>query len=643
MFAVSAPFDGLRGVIRLVDSAAALDSLVGSAGSLRDAGERVSVVMTQALFTTATVNRIRDTLDVAGIMLLRGDPPSSGYSSATPTPQLLPPPSSLLPSLSPYPSIPSAFNRSFAWNPLGDSMRSEYYPFAMLLVSSDDAGLLAKAQANEASVAAGSQAVWWAEFRDPSYAEGNSVDCLAGKGYCNPVGAQSIWATMFPLVNDTRDFVLAMAPLDSQSLFLQADVGAESAMSGVIVLLAAANALSLLWESNVTATALSNLTHNLLFFLPHAESFDHAGSRRLVDDLLHFECDDGAKVEAEDYGKVCLSPWVASFEFLQLRKNASDGRTGLGRVRRILEMGQVGLNASFYAHTERDVNPTRSRWVDEMMRLARNVTGLTLGLPASDTPGIPPSAAEAFLSAEPSIPAVVLADHRREFINRFHESQFDVGRTNLLHADGATDTSPSMCALATLVARTLFVAAGGNETFVPYIQADCSLVVSLLICLTIDSTCAELSPDFRPSNCAPNAPSHRPGIWFPNLPPGRYCWGCDASSANPCAGQLSSVYPNYFRSLFQRYFRNSSSSAYYHDALDPMLVYRYPDGFEVRQGNASRVWTVSNPIARTSRVYRVEENVVVWTMLGMGTALLIASVVGVLIARGWVTQHFKTV
>ena len=450
-------------------------------------------------------------------MLLRSDPPSSGYSPASPTPQLQPSPSPLLPSLSPLPTSPfptpssSRFNRSFAWNPLGDSMRLQHYPFAMLLVAADDSSILSLAQANEAAVAAGSQPLYHAEFRNPSYATGNSLECLE-EGDCNPVGAQSVWATLFPLDagNGTKreEVVMAVTGIDSQSLFDKTSTGAEGGMSGAIVLLAAAHALGVLWESNATAAALTSLQRNVLFFFPHAESFDHAGSRRLVDDLLHFDCE--WEVVDDDGQPSCLAPWTASYDFLQLRRNTSDAATALGRIARILEVGQVGLNSSFFAHVERDANPQRDAWVAQLMQLARFTTPnsttppiITLDHPAPDTPGIPPAASEAFLTVNASIPTVVLTDHRREFINRFYHSQFDVGRTNLLHADGATDTSPTMCALATLVARGLFVAAGGNESYVGAIAADCRLVVSLLLCLTVDSGCAELTQGGYRRQCGP--------------------------------------------------------------------------------------------------------------------------------------------
>ena len=443
-----------------------------------------------------------------------------------------------------------------------------------------------------------------------------------------------MWATLFPLANDSRPLVVAVAALDSQSMFDKSSVGAESGMSAVIVLTAAAQALGALWDSNATASALSNLTHNLLFFFPHAESFDRAGSRRLVDDLLHFQCDDR---RPSDDGDFCFSPWSASLDFLALRGNASDGATGLDRIARILELGQVGLNASFYAHVERDVNPVRQAWVEQLLTLARNVSGLTLGRAADDTPGIPPAAAESFLAGNARIPVVVLADHRREYINRYHHSQYDVGRTNLLHADGATDTSPSMCALATLVARALFVAAGGNASYVPAIQADCRLVVQLLVCLTIDSTCPQMAA-FRPGQCPPSAPSHLPGAWFPNFPPESYTWG----EGGTCRGQPSSVYPLYVASLLDAAFANTSAHARYHDALDPLLRYTPFEGYEVRQGNGSRLWTVSNAIARTGRVYRVESDAVVYTTLALGVALLVGTTAAMVGSRRWVAQHFKT-
>ena len=101
------------------------------------------------------------------------------------------------------------------------------------------------------------------------------------------------------------------------------------------------------------------------------------------------------------------------------------------------------------------------------------------------------------------------------------------------------------------------------------------------------------------------------------------------------------MYPRYFADLLRHFFRNQSVSSHYHDALDPLLQYDVEVGYRVRGGNGSRLWVMSNLIARTGRVYRVEGDVVVYTMLGLGVAVLAMSVVGVLLAQPWLAQHFK--
>jgi len=632
----------MRGVIRLVD-ADTLPRLLASPPRYP-----ITAVLRASMFNKSTVNALRDSAHVAAVVVLQPGVNPAGHSPASPSPQLLPLANPQFATFPPSPTLPSSarFNRTFVWNPLGDDMRSEFYPFDMqLLNSADSSSFRSRAVENEASIAEGAQPVHWAEFRNPSKAYSDSLTCLADQ-YCNPIGAQSIWTTLFPLSrNETRPFIMATVAIDSQSMFSGSSTGAEAVQSGVIALMAATDAIGRLLQNNVTrGSVLNDLKYNLLFFFSHAESFDHAGSRKFVDDLLHFKCKDADGAVKENEATSCEEPFKPSLHFLNLASNATGGRVGLSRIDRILEVGQVGLNSSLYLHVERDAPSRTARWGEDIRSLLNNESLITLDWAPTDLPGIPPSVSESFLSVNSSIPVLHIADHKREFLNRFYHGHDD---SQLLQ--GSDESTPSaqstLCSLGTLIARSLYVAAGGNASLVHVIRADCNFVGTLLNCLTVDANCGEMH-DFSPRSSW-FAPSHFAGAFYPTTLD-NYIW--DATGAHPFS---SSLFVRYFNRTLAAAFSNTSSLPQYHDAVDPLLHFSNDDGgvWTVTSGNgsraSSRVWTLSNLMGgqtpRSSRLYRVEDDVVVYGLLLLGLLLCGGSIAGVWFSRKFMHGNFKSV
>jgi nicastrin len=65
--------------------------------------------------------------------------------------------------------------------------------------------------------------------------------CLAEQS-CLPLGGQSVWAPLGAL-NATRPPIFAVAPLDAAALIHEAAAGGDATVSGLVALLAAAEAL----------------------------------------------------------------------------------------------------------------------------------------------------------------------------------------------------------------------------------------------------------------------------------------------------------------------------------------------------------------------------------------------------------------
>ncbi|XP_078119910.1 nicastrin [Sander vitreus] len=276
---------------------------------------------------------------------------------------------------------------------------------------------------------------------------------------CDPLGDYNVWASTRPINNTAKghkmweSVVIAAARLDSRSFFFEVAPGAESGVSGFVTLLAAAHALR-----NATKEAPPNRTILYTFF--QGETFDYIGSSRMVYDMQnnHFAVD-------------------------------------LDNVHSVLEIGQVGLLADSRLWLHSDPVSRRNDSVNaevkkliESLQLAAKGLNVSVNEPGFSQP-LPPSSFQRFLRARP-IPGVVIEDHQSAFTNRFYESMYDNAEylnisypPNLTPEEQlvfVTDTATALAEVATMVARALYIQAGGAETQLEGINADPHIVTRML-------------------------------------------------------------------------------------------------------------------------------------------------------------------
>jgi len=402
--------------------------------------------MTATLFNTSVVNQIRDSsLKTAGILVLQSPNPPNGYSTDDPSPQ----------------SYLDINNSSYIWNPPGNSMYSQAYPFAIVALSSADESnyILQLAQDNEASVNRSAFVAEAVEFRYRMYADGSSMQCL-NDATCIPVGGYSVWAS-FGDPNSTRPIVAGIAMSDSTAMFHDMAYGVDSDTSGVVVLLAAAQALS-------TVPGVTNLEKQIVLALFTGECWGFVGSRNFVQDITNFTCN--VYATASDGSTYCKEPYEPYLDFTYLN---------ITRWSRILEVNQVGINSTLFMHRQHGENNGTDEFIADILATATEIRGLRVRPAANDTPGIPPASSQAFLAEVPTIPTIVLTDHFREYANTYYHSIYD----------NIQPSSTSLCDKATLVARVLLRSAGASNETVDSTYADCNLVQTLLYCLTQNFGC----------------------------------------------------------------------------------------------------------------------------------------------------------
>ena len=283
-----------------------------------------------------------------------------------------------------------------------------------------------------------------------------SKQCLVERA-CLPVGGYSVLASVPPQLAGTgpgaggESVVLVASRLDAASLFHDLAAGANAAMSGLIVMLAAAEAYNsaLLRYQKGVADATPAMPKPIVFAAFAAEDWGYAGSRRFAYEMA------ASATEAK-----------------------SDFLPGLaGRVvDAVVEIGMIGLAkrrvsgdaaAPVYVHA----NAAGGDASDAIV--AALIAGVTAGggdgksdpaaqiamtkaKAAPPAPGssdgrlTPPSSLHSFTRRRRDTPGVVVAEYDGAFVDPFHGSVFDKGTEAVDAIRMAKVSAATARALATL-------------------------------------------------------------------------------------------------------------------------------------------------------------------------------------------------
>ncbi|XP_073704472.1 nicastrin [Garra rufa] len=276
---------------------------------------------------------------------------------------------------------------------------------------------------------------------------------------CDPLSDFNVWTSTRPLNSSAKGYaanesvVIAATRLDGRSFFWEQAPAAEGTVSGIVTLLAAIQAL-------YPVTQEAPPPRNIFFTFFQGEAFDYIGSSKMVYDM---------------------------------EKN--DFVINLNNVHSMLEIGQMGLRRGQNLWMHSDPISRRNISVNEEVSILMNNVksaaaglNLTLDHPSVSQP-LPPSSFQRFLRAR-QIPGLVLADHVASFNNRYYESMYDDAENmNLTYPPNLspdeqlvyeTEEAKSLAEVATLVARSLYMQAGGDNKSLSQITADPKIVAQLL-------------------------------------------------------------------------------------------------------------------------------------------------------------------
>ncbi|KDO21716.1 hypothetical protein SPRG_13132 [Saprolegnia parasitica CBS 223.65] len=419
------------------------------------------LIMPEALFTKANVAKF-DATYTKGLLIY---PPSSNattYNLDAPSPQGAG-------------TIDGALNPTFgnySWNPLGRNLMGESFPYPVVQVQSADAAqrFVTLAAKNDGVPTDSSFGVVYRSlmkyyFGPPKM---DSPTCLGFKNIrdqrspkCYPVGGQSSWGVKGDL-SAPKPILMAMAAMDTNAFSHVYAPGANAGASGLVALLAAADAFK-----SIPSSALSK---HIVFAAFQAEAYGFVGSRRFLADLT-------AKANNCARTITATTPFGTAFCARPLSTSVAISGLSMGRIEAAIAIDQVGVGSNFSVHINPSAPTAAMQSVVDSLTKAPSALG---AVAKSSVSGVPPGPLVSFLNdkeyGNASLVAAVLSGYDKAFPAAYH-SRFDLNTS--IDATAVTTA-------AQVLAEALFASAAGSGS-TPVVNG--TLVAEMVACITTDWSC----------------------------------------------------------------------------------------------------------------------------------------------------------
>lgn len=523
-------------------------------------------------------------------------------------------------------------NNKFEWNPTGSGILWKPYDFPVFLLSESSTQSLqeiAVKNENKKETYAAEVTEFDLVMQTTKAGTHDSESCLR-EGSCLPLGGYSVWSAL-PTTNVSdsskeKAIVLTVASMDSASFFRDKSLGADSPLSGLISLLAAADALSQI-------EGIDTLAKQLVFVVFTGEAWGYLGSRRFL-------------LELDEH---------------------TDAVNGINKtlIETVIEVGSVGKGydqgvKTFYAHTT-GVSSATNETLNALQK-ARDSLGTKsakYSAASKSNPGIPPSSFMSFSRQNPHTAGVVLEDFDTVYTNKFYHSHLD---------DLSNINSSAIVAAASLVARTLYILASDNKhlntSSLNAVKVNTSLVDELLGCLL---NCEPgMSCDLVKQYISPFSicPSHYVGViqGEPSSEPflgyvgdvSRFVWNFMADktstplkNVSPCSENCSKTGGVCIKQEIDGKGVCVISTTRYVPAYSTRLKYEseswsvLPVNSSDPMGAVDPVWTESNWNVISLRVYSVQSAAYDRLILVAGVAVTALSYLLILIIKALIAKALK--
>lgn len=374
------------------------------------------------------------------------------------------------------------------WNTYGSSLSRSYFHFPVIYLSDVESETI------EATAASINRDKTTSNIKAKHQVHVNfymgpknmtSKKCMR-QGKCQPLGGLSSWGILGSYPKPAKKIVLAATNTDSSAIFHDMAFGANSAVSGIVTLLSAAEAL--------TAVRGIETDNSIAFALFRGEMYDRTGSLRFVKDIVSFQ---GCRSYTDKHNVSCFDPPTYSLEWTKLSNNAnfkneSDIFSSVIVVDQIL--GDV-FNSNLHLH----VIPGSA----SSLNLANNIMKASSANPSlvnihNSKPLPSESTLQTFVLSQPwttkkaalTDTGVILAGYDDNGYGKQFRSIFDVIDTK--NDTVISKATEKIAHAATILSRSLFKAANPSSSdlsLVNNIVVKSETVKSLLLCFLQDFSC----------------------------------------------------------------------------------------------------------------------------------------------------------
>jgi len=481
-----------------------------------DEGENFVAVIEEYHMTAEIVNTLLSSNvngNLKGIMVLNGTDTDESNEHASPGP-IYP-----LGYGTPSEGISYGYN-DYAWNANGDGLiHNDLYGVPMIYINEYETSYFIRKAAQDENKAS----VIYSEFNYYMGPDGiTSKDCLKWvdsesqqwNPKCLPLGGVSVWgyagsppkrtSSNYPANNDDnanddsssnsantyKSAIVVGTSIDSTSMFHDLVPGANEGASNVLATIMAAYLLG----KSVDDANLDQLPNRIVFGFFEGEAYGYLGSRRFVNDVLNFECNDQYKVRSvakdDNSDMACLYPMRPSLKFKDI-----------GDIAAMLTVDQVGLpsgDGNLFVHNSGQTD-MGSFLANVMMSSGTTYYKAAASAAENGDDGYPypPTPLSSLLSlTEGGVDGAVLTGYDYVFTKRPPYQS---------HVQGQNMNLMAVASAATILARTALAAAYDDGSYdyetassyainsIPELSYGDDLLVELADCLFVDGNCKLLN------------------------------------------------------------------------------------------------------------------------------------------------------
>uniref|UniRef100_V5GWG1 Nicastrin n=1 Tax=Anoplophora glabripennis TaxID=217634 RepID=V5GWG1_ANOGL len=314
--------------------------------------------------------------------------------------------------------------------------------------------------------------LWHKFYTVCNFRRSNIITNLNPITFCDPLGDNNVWATLYPLVkgprrNETKPitdfkYIVIATRMDTTSMFEKTS-GANNPVTGIVTLLYTAKLLkSMLSEENIQTAK-----KNVLFILFNGETFDYIGSQRMVYDM--------------ERGNFPIKGLEDNNNILPIIRPEN--------ISLFIELSQLGNSRDLFVHYLKPTTEIESFY----NKLNYNGSYVHFqNVPLS----LPPSSLHSFLRNNSDFPGLVIADHERSYTNFFYNSVYDnASNIGYKYYDSESQVNiPEdsiqrfIVNISEIVAKSVYETITGN-TYSGEVATDAVLVDELFHCYLEDPNC----------------------------------------------------------------------------------------------------------------------------------------------------------